>query len=582
MKQTIWKIFKSYISSTGRKSFLWVLLFSFLTAFVTVVEPVIFTRLISYIEEFLKTGIFDEEKVLYLIIFWVLFSILAIAIQYIYRYIFVYKKNMQNYVDLCKEFNAKIIHMWYSEYLWKKQWSLYKIYDRGTMWQEQFLYFFFWEAVRTGFSVSIISCILFYVDYRMAILAFSMVPVMLILWYFFITKLSVRQKKLNDDWDVMYGTIWNILSSFHLTKILTLEIRFLRKMSLGLDDVLVDQHKLSKWWALVNIYTAALVVFARIIVLWVWVYFVVNGSLTFTELFLVFSYIGWIYFPIGFLIDKFNNVVRDLTSVEKMYKEFWDIEMEDINKWKSLKKIEWNIDFKNVEFWYSDEKKILKWIDIEIKKGQQIALVGNTWAGKSTIVNLLLRFWETSSWEILLDGQNIKNLKKSSLRNHIWVVSQDNSLFNLTIEENLKFSNLKATKKDMEDALKKAEADFVFKLKDWIKTIIWERWLKLSWGEKQRLSIARLFLKNPEILVLDEATSALDNVTEKKISKALTRLMKWKTSIVIAHRLSTIQHADKIYVLEDGKVIESWNYEKLMKDKWKFYSLANPDKLVLA
>jgi len=144
-------------------------------------------------------------------------------------------------------------------------------------------------------------------------------------------------------------------------------------------------------------------------------------------------------------------------------------------------------------------------------------------------------------------------------------VSQDNSLFNLSIEENLRFANPKATKKDVKQALKKAEAHFVFELPEGIKTVIGERGLKLSGGEKQRISIARLFLKNPEILILDEATSALDNTTEKLIQRSLEKLMKGKTSIIIAHRLSTIQHADCIYVLENGQIVESGNYEELMK-----------------
>lgn len=488
---------------------------------------------------------------------------------------------MHNYVELCKEFNDKIVHMDYSEYLWKKQWSLYKIYDRWTYGQEQFLYFFFWDVVKNIAWILVIFWILVYLDMRMALLAFSMVPVMLILGCIFITKLKSKQQELNNSWDKMYGIIWNILSSFMLTKILNLESSYIKKMSRGLDIVLTDQHKLSRWWAVVNIYTACLVMISRILVLWFGVYFVIDGSISFTVLFLVFSYVWWIYFPIWFVIDKFSNVVKDLTSVEKMYDEFEEVWKEDVESWKLLQSVSWNISFENVSFWYLEKQKILRNISFNIEKWQKIALVGNTWAGKSTIVNVLLRFWDVDTGSISIDWQDIKQMKKSSLRKHIWVVSQDNSLFNLSIEENLRFAKPKATKKELESALKSAEAQFVFDLKDGIKTVIWERWLKLSGWEKQRLSIARLFLKNPEILVLDEATSALDNVTEIKIEKALKKLMKWKTSIIIAHRLSTIMHSDKIFVLENGKIVESGKYEELIANKKKFYKLANPDKLIL-
>jgi ABC-type multidrug transport system fused ATPase/permease subunit len=129
--------------------------------------------------------------------------------------------------------------------------------------------------------------------------------------------------------------------------------------------------------------------------------------------------------------------------------------------------------------------------------------------------------------------------------------------------------------------LKKAKAEFVFSSEKWLETIIWERWLKLSWWEKQRINIARIFLRNPEILILDEATSALDNKTEAEIQKSIEELLIWKTSIIIAHRLSTIKKVDRIFVLDKGKIVESWNYEELIQKKWFFFALANPDKMIL-
>lgn len=320
----------------------------------------------------------------------------------------------------------------------------------------------------------------------------------------------------------------------------------------------------------------------RIFVLAGGIYFIKEWSLTLAELFIIFTYIWWIYFPLWTIFRDLRNSLKQLTEVERMYSVLGSLQ-KDIqdDRWFKINKVQGNISFQNVSFGYLENQKILKHINFEIKKGQKIALVGNTGAGKSTIVNLLLRFWDISQGEILLDGENINSLSKSSLRSHIGVVSQDNSLFNLTIEENLKFANAKATKSEMEWALKNAQADFVFDLPQGIKTVIGERWLKLSGGEKQRISLARLFLKNPEILILDEATSALDNTTEKKVDAALKQLMKGKTSIIIAHRLSTIQHADVIYMLEHGKIVESWNYNELMEKKGKFYHLANPDKLIL-
>ncbi len=581
MIQALRNIFCSYIETTGKIQTIFVFFSAIITAGIATLEPLIFTKIISYIEEFYLSGKFDTTWAVKLILFWICFVIFSIIFAYLFRYFLLYKNNMKNYVLNCKKFNEKLVFMWYWEYLWKKQWSLYKIYDRGTQGQESFLYFFFWEVVRSLSSIVFIIIILFVTDYRMAILALSMIPVMLILWYFFVKRLSFAQKELNDKWDSMFWDIWNIFSSFFLTKILLIEKVFLRQMSGTLDDLLIEQNKLWKWWSFVNIYTSLLVMISRILVLSFGLYFVIDWSLSLASLFLVFSFIWWIYFPLSFLIDRLNEVVRHLTSVEKMYKELSDISPEDIDTWNIISNTKWNIEFQNVSFWYSTEKNILNNIIIKIDPGQKIALVWNTWAGKSTLVNLLLRFWEVDSGCICLDGINISDIKKSSLRSHIWVVSQDNSLFNLSIEENLRFAKPNATKLEITQALKKAQAEFVFDLDNGVKTVIWERWLKLSGWEKQRISIARLFLKNPAILILDEATSALDNVTEKKIEKALKKLMQWKTSIIIAHRLSTIRHADKIYMLENGKIVEQWNYEELMKKEKKFYNLANPEKLIL-
>ena len=574
-------IFLNYIQTSWKLRFLGVLVFWLISALVTVLEPVIFTMIIVEIEEFFITGVFDDARTFWLIVFWGCFIIFSIIIQFLYRYFFVYKNNMKNYVELCKLFNRKILYMGYDTYLSNKQGSIYKIYDRGTQGQESFLYFFFWDVIRTFFSISLITIILLQVSIVMTLLAFSMVPVMLLIAYFFTLNLSKKQRILNDKWDSMFWDIGNALSSFMLTKTLWLEKIFLSKMDNLLDKVHVEQNNVWRWWSFANVYVWLLVMVSRLLVLWFWVFFVINGSLTFAELFLVFNFIGWIYFPLGFIIDRFNDMIKHLTSVEKMYRQFDFIEREDVLKWKKLDKVRWDIELNRVSFSYNSDTPVLKNISLSIKKWQTLALVGHTGSWKSTIVNLILRFWEIDSWAIRLDGQDIRDIRKASLRSKVWIVSQDNSLFNLSIRDNLLFAKEGATEDEMRDALKNAKAEFVFDFPDGIDTVIWERWLKLSWGEKQRISIARLFLKNPDILILDEATSALDTTTEKKIDAALKKLMKWKTSIIIAHRLSTIRHADVICVLEKWKLAESWSYEDLMSKEWKFYTLANPDKLIL-
>ena len=224
------------------------------------------------------------------------------------------------------------------------------------------------------------------------------------------------------------------------------------------------------------------------------------------------------------------------------------------------------IEINNITFSYEDEI-VVDGLNLKIPKGKSFALVGQSGSGKSTLANLICRFYDVSSGSINVDGINIKNLKKDALRNLIGLVTQDSILFNDSIKNNLLIAKPEATNEEIIECLKIANAwEFVSKMPEQIDSNIGDSGNKLSGGQKQRLSIARAVLKNPPILVLDEATSALDSESEKLVQNALENLMKNKTSLVIAHRLSTIQKADKIIVLEKGKIIESGVHKELMKN----------------
>lgn len=571
--------FKQHV---GLFNFVIIFLFGALTSSVLVAEPFFFSRVIENIEIYISTWELDRAWIISDSIIWGIYIIVSILLYFFYRYHFTDKNILSFYVsNLEKSINASL----YTEYwklLEKKPGELIKWIEK---WRESFInffFFFFLNAYKNLSWIFVILLFMIFIDIRMTFLTLWWIPVVIFIWYFFNKKTTYLQKDLNDREDVIFWNISDALSNFTLVKILWLERSFFTRFKREENTLLDEQYSVSYRWAVAHNYTWGLIAIMRLIVLLIGFKFVVEGTLTFTELLLFFLYIWWIYFPIGQIFWELRQVQRWWTSIQSYYDEYYDnLLLEDIHSWKNIKKSQWNIDFKNISFWYTENQRIINNLSLSIKAWQKIALVWNTWAGKSTLVNLLLRFWEVDSGNISLDGINISEIKKSSLRSHVWVVSQDNSLFNLSIEENLKFANPKATQKQIKQALINAEANFVFDLKDGIKTVIWERGLKLSGGEKQRISIARLFLKNPEILILDEATSALDNITEKKIEKALRKLMKWKTSIIIAHRLSTIMHADMIYMLENGSIVEQWSYIELMNKKSKFYNLANPDNLIL-
>jgi ATP-binding cassette subfamily B protein len=242
--------------------------------------------------------------------------------------------------------------------------------------------------------------------------------------------------------------------------------------------------------------------------------------------------------------------------------------IEDIDEARKLSAKEGKVEYNSVDFGYEKGSKVLKDISFVIEPGQKLALVGESGEGKSTIANLLLRFYESQSGSILIDGQSINDVTQSSLRDSIGVVFQEPLLFSGTVRENIAYSKPSLKELDIVAAAKAANAyDFIKKLPNGLDTEIGERGVKLSGGQKQRIAIARAIVKNPRILILDEATSSLDSKAEHEVQIALERLMKDRTTMIIAHRLSTIANVDTIVGLKGGRVIEVGAPEELSKGK---------------
>ena len=270
--------------------------------------------------------------------------------------------------------------------------------------------------------------------------------------------------------------------------------------------------------------------------------------------------------PVRAFIDQFANINQGVAAGERIF-EVIDAKSEIVDSpdavaFDGLKE---KIEFKNICFSYDNSREILHNISFTINKGQTVALVGSSGGGKSTLSELMPRFYDPDSGEILIDGRPLKSFSQHSLRSHISLVSQDTVLFNDTIENNIALGKQGATATEIVEAAKIANAhDFILETADGYQTNIGDRGAKLSGGQRQRLSIARAVLKNPEFLILDEATSALDTESEKLVQQALTRMLKGRTSVVIAHRLSTIQHADSIIVIDEGRIAEQGTHEQLI------------------
>ena len=278
--------------------------------------------------------------------------------------------------------------------------------------------------------------------------------------------------------------------------------------------------------------------------------------------------------PARSLTSSYYHIQKGSAAAQRIY-EILDEKntIKDSINAKSINSVKNKITYSNVSFKYQS-LNVLNGINFEIFKGQKVALVGQSGSGKTTIADLLARFYDIEIGKIFIDNINIKDIKKSNLRNIMGIVNQDSILFNDTIYNNIKLSNQSAKKEDVINAAKVANAhDFILKTENGYNTIIGDQGNKLSGGQKQRLSIARAVLKNPDILILDEATSSLDTESEKLVQESLENLMKSRTSLIIAHRLSTIKNADKIIVLDKGKVVEEGTHDNLIKKKGHYKKL---------
>ncbi len=294
---------------------------------------------------------------------------------------------------------------------------------------------------------------------------------------------------------------------------------------------------------------------------------VVAGNMTIGDLVLVNAMMLQLFIPLNFLGIIYRALKYSLADMDMMLKLLdTKQEVNDIENAKELKVSDAVIRFDNVSFDYNKDRKILDKVTFDIPHGHKVAVVGPSGAGKSTLARLLFRFYDVDSGSILIDGQNINDVTQTSLRDNIGIVPQDTVLFNYTIEHNIRYAKLDASDEEIQQAAKHANIhEFIDSLPEGYRTVVGERGLKLSGGEKQRIAIARVILKNPRILVFDEATSSLDSHSEQLILESLKEVAEKHTTLVIAHRLSTIIDADNIIVLDKGKVVEQGKHQQLLE-----------------
>lgn len=413
----------------------------------------------------------------------------------------------------------------------------------------------------------VLLAILFPMNWELTLVALALMPVFLFSIRYIGRRIRLSTREVQQRMEVLAGGLQEKVTGTTIVKGFTREDQE-SELFKAQADKLYSKVLRSVRYAVINEMTVGFVVLTSpVLVVWYGSHLILSEELTVGQLTQFLLYLGMFYAPLQRLSDLGAVLAASLASIDRVF-DYFDTRAQIADKpdAKELPKLDGQIIFQDVDFGYDPEKSVLKGVSLQIEPGQTVAFVGPSGSGKSTLANLVPRFYDPTGGRILLDGEDLRDLKLQDLRRNIGIVNQDTILFSGTIRENLLLANPLASGQDIIEALEAANAlEFIDELKEGLWTEVGERGINLSGGQKQRIAIARAFLKNPKILILDEATSALDSRSERLIQEALDHLLQDRTAIVIAHRLSTILTSDIIITLDRGQVVEIGSHHSLLE-----------------
>ena len=466
----------------------------------------------------------------------------------------------------------------------RKTGALSKFIDRGTKGVDFLMNYVLFNVIPTIIEIFFVAGILF-VLYGFKYAVVTLVTILLYIYLtYIITQWRLKfRRRMNEADNMVSSKLVDSLLNYETVKYFNNENYEFDRLDNSLKDyegaAVENEFSLSY----LNITQTVVIITGITLMLSMSVFDIKAGAISIGGFVVINAYMFQLYQPLNFFGSVYRNIRQSLTDMENLFSLWSEKPYETNQNTNLLQSTEASIRFENVSFDYDVRRTIIQNISFEVLDGKKVAIVGPTGAGKSTISRLLFKFYNPKSGSIYVNNQNIKEISQQSLRKIIGVVPQDTVLFNETIYYNISYGNPEASEQDIYKAAKNADIhEFIKTLPDGYNTLVGERGLKLSGGEKQRVAIARAILKKPSIFFFDEATSALDTTTEKEIQKNLEMISNNKTTLVIAHRLSTAADADNIIVLDKGKIIEQGRHEELLKLNGKYSEMWNKQKNIIS
>lgn len=540
--------------------FLWVLLVWFDMYAVNIIKDV--TNLISSWNSFL----IYKNAYFYL---WVLvFYYIAFFILKNSEVVFFYNMRKTLYKNIFKKFikldNSKI------ELLWT--WKLISVLKEWIFTWWELLHLLFYAGFQSILKILASFWLIYFISKKYFFITLIIFWIITIFLFFIDKYTNFWRKKRRDERNNQVKQIVKIIMS-------KFEILQNNKWDKEINNLINLAEKEMWFWCKTNTWlwymfnipklVVDLARFILIIVVWIWV---LNSEFSFWDFVMFWSLLIIIDTSLARFIWFFKDFSRNFTDIEKLFETIDSIpEIKNYDNWPEFVYKNWEIELRNLNFSY-DWNKIFENFSLKIEWWKKVAIVWPSGGWKTTLIKLISWFLESKPGQIFVDGQDISDISLKTYYKHIWYLTQEPSIIDASVWDNLTYGiDRQITENEVQESLDLSESEFVNKLDRWLQTEIWERWIRLSGWQRQRLAIAKLFLKAPKIVILDEPTSALDSFSEDKITKALERLFRNKTVVVVAHRLQTVKEADEIIVIDKGWIIERWSHEELV-NKWWIYS----------